>query len=105
MKIINKTPHIVRLNDGTEFPSDGQPARVSQETTPSCTVGNVQLFSTTYGKITNLPAPQKDTYYIVSGIVKSACPERADLLQPATNHPETIRCENGYIQSVPGFIQ
>ena len=99
--IINLTPHVIRLNDGTEYPPSGVVARVSAEykvlsKRPNC-------FEVVYGEVTGLPPHQDGVDFIVSGMVAAACPERHDLLVPATGHPEAIRVD-GQVYSVPGFI-
>lgn len=98
---INLTPHVIRLNDGTEYPPSGVVARVSAEyktlnTNPLC-------FEVAYARVTGLPDSQDGVGYIVSGKVAEACPERHDLLVPATGHHEAIRVD-GQVYSVPGFI-
>jgi hypothetical protein len=99
---INLTPHVIRLNDGTEYPPSGAVARVSAEymrlapSPPPC-------YSVVYGKVTGLPVPQDGVDYIVSGMVAAACKERHDLLVPATGHPDAVR-KDGQVYSVPGFI-
>ena len=99
--IINLTPHVIRLNDGTEYPPSGVVARVSAEykvlnTNPLC-------FEVQYGEVTGLPAHQDGVDYIVSGMVRAACPGRGCVLVPATGHHETVRID-GNVYSVPGFI-
>ena len=99
--VINLCPHTIRLNDGTEYPPSGVVARVSAEykvlnTNPTC-------YEVVYGEVTGLPAPQDGVDYIVSGMVAAACPERYDLLVPATGHPDAVR-KDGNVYSVPGFI-
>ena len=100
MRFINCTPHTINLNDGREFPVSDHIARVSSSYTEfvndMCTV--------VYGEVVDLPEPQEDTMYIVSAFVLNACPERKDLVIPATGHPDCIRNE-GRIVSVPGFIR
>ena len=99
--IINLTPHVIRLNDGTEYQPSGVVARVSSRykvinTNPPC-------FEVVYGEVTGLPAHQDGVDYIVSGMVAAACPKRGCLLVPATGHPEAVRVD-GQVYSVPGFI-
>jgi len=50
----------------------------------------------------NLPAPEKGVFYLVSAMVLAGFPERGDLLAPNTN--EAKRNEMGHIVSVPGFV-
>lgn len=102
MKFINLTPHTVRLNNGTEYPASGIVARVSATYTEFDTDG---VASVQFGEPVGLPVPQEDTMYIVSGLLKQACPTRTDLVSPATGHPACRRDEAGRILSVPGFVR
>ena len=97
--VINLTPHVIRLNDGTEYPPSGVVARVSVEHKEVAPF----LFKATYGEVTGLPDPQGVVGFIVSSMVAAACPERYDLLAPATGHPDAVR-RDGNVYSVPGFI-
>ena len=100
--VVNLTPHVIRLNDGTEYEPSGVVARVSaeyKELAPS----HPPCYSVVYGEVTGLPAHQDGVDYIVSGMVAAACPERHDLLVPATGHPDAVR-KDGNVYSVPGFI-
>jgi len=99
--IINLTPHVIRLNDGTEYPPSGVVARVASEykvlnTNPTC-------YEVVYGEVTGLPPHQDGVDFIVSAMVAAACPGRGCLLVPATGHPDTVR-KDGNVYSVPGFI-
>ncbi|MBR52256.1 hypothetical protein CMK19_00630 [Candidatus Poribacteria bacterium] len=99
MKYINLTPHSISMNDGTIHPPSGEVARVSVSFT-SIVDG---LCKQTFGEIENLPTPQPNTRYIVSGLVLSAT-NRVDVVAPATGHPETKRNDKGHIISVPCFV-
>ena len=101
MNYINCTPHAIALNDGRTFDPSGSVARVSSSFT---TIVN-DVCSVVYGEIEGLPAPQKDTIYIVSAMVLSANSTRTDLVAPASGHPDTIRNEKGHIVSVPCFVK
>ena len=101
--IINLCPHTIRLNDGTEYEPSGVVARVSAEYMKLAHFHFKATFRVVYGEVTGLPAPQDGVDYIVSGMVAAACPERHDLLVPATGHPEAVR-KDGNVYSVPGFI-
>jgi hypothetical protein len=99
---VNLTPHVIRLNDGREFPPSGVVARVSaryQERRDS----TLPMYQVVYGAVTGLPEYQEHARYIVSGMVAAACPDRLDLLIPATGHPYAVRVD-GQVYSVPGFI-
>ena len=118
MKFINLTPHIVRLNNGVEFPPSGQVARVkvkhhleawisdgpdgAVELDDNFSLEAIRIYKPVFGQVEGLPEPQKGTIYIVSGKVAEACRDREDVLCPATGHPHTVRL-NGQVRSVPGF--
>ena len=98
-KFINLAPHMVRLNDGREFQPEKIPARVeSSHTSFVDDVCEVKM-----GEVTGLPEPEEGVKYIVSLLVLQAS-SRRDLVAPASGHPGTIRA-NGFIVSVPGFIE
>ena len=118
MKLINLTPHTVRLNGGKEFPPSGQVARVKAnhvlygwisegpdevvELNDDFFRDAVPVYTTVFGQVEGLPEPTKDKMYIVSHVVAAACRDRDDVVCPATGHPETVR-RDGQIWSVPGF--
>lgn len=94
-KIINLTPHAVNIvnNDNSvaiTIEASGNVARCSQTIDIVDTIdltidlNNVAIpvSSSSYGEVVDLPAPQDNTYYIVSRLVMSACPNRQDLLVP-----------------------
>ena len=103
MKYVNLTPHVVNLNDGRSFPSEGS-VRIEQEHGEF--VGDI--CKAPLGDLTGLPEPKEGVKYIVSMPVLMAAAakgmDRDDLVAPATNHPECKRNEKGWILSVPGFI-
>ena len=124
IKLENLTPHIVRLNDGREFPPSGTVARVSA--TYSAPVDDICRVE--FGSITGLPPAELvcgycgqpgcgmlsgesiccpdpawvPTRYIVSGMVAQAA-RRADVVSPGTGHPDCRR-EKGQVVSVPCFV-
>ena len=56
-----------------------------------------------FGDVTGLPEPVKDTIYIVSAMVLSALNgSRADVVAPQSDKAE--RNDKGHIISVPGFV-
>jgi len=93
----NLTPHIVRIfgQEGDEpvltIPPSGEVARCSVESEQVGEKGGVSLFATTFGQVEGLPAPQPDTVYIVSMLVRSAVSERTDVASPG----ELIRDDEG----------
>lgn len=90
--IINLTPHTVGLPTG-DLPPSGVVARVSRV---SETVGHfdgTRLVRGSYGDVTDLPERAEGALYIVSTMVRLACPDRADLASPA----ELVRDADGRI--------
>ena len=99
-KIINKTPHPIHIVDATGEVVKTLPLcpkeeliRLASETVSAGEVAGVPLSKTVFGEPTGLPPFQEGTYYVVSQLVKSALPERGDLLVPA----EMVRDERGQI--------
>ena len=101
MKFINFTPHIVRLNDGTEFAPSGKVARVTSVYSPFDANG---IANVKFGEVQNLPEPEDGIVYIVSAFVAAACHARKDVVSPATGHPNAVR-KDGQVYSVPGFVR
>ena len=95
----NFTPHDVKLNDGTVYPSIGI-ARVSA----TFTEFNDGVCHQKFGDIVGLPESQQGVKYIVSAYVLGAT-NRDDVVAPATGHPDTVRDDKGHIVSVPGFVR
>ena len=53
----------------------------------------VPLITQTFGEVVGLPAPEEGKFYIVSALVRAACPDRYDLGSPA----ELVRDDAGRI--------
>ena len=82
MRLVNLTPHTVNLPEGAVSPS-GQVARVSsREEETGIVVCGAPVLRTVYGDVEGLPAPTAGTLYVVSGYVRSRCPDRTDLVTP-----------------------
>ena len=97
---VNLCPHQIVLNDGRVFPPSGNVARVSSSFSEFDSEG---ICSNVFGEVTGLPEPQENTIYIVSMLVAGIA-KRADVVSPATGHPDCIR-EAGQVKSVPGFVR
>lgn len=99
--IINCTPHDVHVLKGgatvaQTFKQSGKQIRLRDKFTyltgMSTVDGSIKdaakpinltpIVNTKYGKVTEIPEEEGDTYYIVSRIVRSALPDRSDLLVP-----------------------
>ena len=86
MKVINLTPHAIRVfNDGeltADFPPSGTVARIGTERQKVGMMGAIAIYRTEYGPVENMSRPQDGVVYIVSALVRLAMPERADLMSP-----------------------
>ena len=82
MNIINLTPHSVNLPIG-EIPPSGEIARVSVTLADSGSFAGISLVTGSYGQVTGLPETADGVLYIVSAMVRVACPDRKDLGSPS----------------------
>ena len=100
--ILNFTPHALNVVDldgnVTTFPSVGV-ARVATSVKALDPVCGFDVVSTRFSDVTGLPDYDPDKYYVVSRLVLSACPDRADLLCPG----ELIRDADGNVVGCKGF--
>ena len=88
-KIINLTPHqIIIFNERMQvtriLESEGA-ARVSEQREASSEIDGIPLVYKTFGEVEGLPEPQEGIYYVVSNLVRTALPDRKDLLVPCNN--------------------
>jgi len=97
---INLTPHVINeVVTGLSLPPSGTIARVSASNTVVDNIDGIEIYQTVYGEVIGLPEPQPGVYYIVSGAVLSACPDRKDLLAPG----ELVRNADGQPIGCKGF--
>lgn len=91
--VVNLTPHDVIVG-GCKFEASGTVARLAESTQEISKLwGMIPLVKTVYGAIENLPEPDGKTLYIVSGMVRTACPDRKDLVSPGA----LVRNEAGQV--------
>lgn len=102
MVFVNVTPHAIVMNDGRIFEPSGTVARVAQTVSEFDADG---IATQTFGSVTGVPAQVDGVVIIASAMIKSAMPDRMDVVAPATNHADTVRNEKGHIVSVPGFVR
>ena len=96
-KILNLTPHAINFcsSDGTVIltvESSGL-ARVACKTVTKGEINGIPVTENEYSEIEDLPAPQKDTIYLVSALVAGRCKDRKDVFIPN----ELVRDEKGNI--------
>lgn len=102
--VMNFTPHPINVCDTAgkvikTFQPEGL-VRLKASTVPAgFDVDGVPVTKTLFGEPEGLPEQQGGVFLIVSQIVKSALPERTDLLVPA----EVVRDEKGNILGCKSF--
>jgi hypothetical protein len=96
-KILNFTPHDINIvgEDNTvvsTIPSTGL-IRLKSATERVAVLEGVPISKTVFGEPEGLPEQETSVFYIVSQLVKTALPNRSDLLVPA----ELVRDDQGNI--------
>ena len=76
MRIVNLTPHEVKIVDGGNnvvavFPSDGV-ARACQHDVPAGEIESIPVIKTEFGEVSGLPEPTGGVVFIVSRITVEA---------------------------------
>lgn len=110
MNLVNLTPHsiTIKMSNGEmlTIPPTGIPARCRVESTYAYEVLPANAPETTivcsrakYGAVYGLPDEAEDTIFIVSMVVREACPQRADLASPGV----LIRDTDGNIVGCDGL--
>ena len=100
MRVVNLTPHQINETEtGRSFPPAGTVGRVAVSYEADGDVDGIPVFRAIYGQVQDLPEPQADTIFIVSGMVKAAIPARADVVAPG----ELVRDESGKPVGCRGF--
>jgi hypothetical protein len=103
--ITNLTPHTINeTNSGLSFAPSGVVARVSVENIERnpfwvTLEDSVPMFQQVTGEVQDLPEFD-GTMYIVSAMVRLACPERSDLLSPG----QLVRNDEGQPIGCDGFV-
>lgn len=105
MKLLNLTPHVIRIiDDGSSepivIPPCGTVARVATVSREMGRVGGIKLFAQVVGEVQGLPDPRDGVLLIVSTIVRTALPERVDLCSPG----ELVRDASGQPIGCRGLV-
>jgi hypothetical protein len=99
-KIVNLTPHSIHeLITGTVYPSEGLARCAVLSSDTGDRLNGVPVLEVEFGEVSGLPEPTPGVVYIVSQIVRSACPDRKDVVFPG----ELVRDENGQPVGCQGF--
>lgn len=102
-KLVNLTPHPVNviLDDGNSITID--PSGV----VPRCSAANTVIApgftQSVLGDVTGLPDKRDGVLLIVGALIRSACPDRDDLIGPDTSPTGAVRNADGMIIGVRGF--
>jgi len=107
MKLINATPHQLKIEDSggqiiTLDPSNIV-ARLAANRTACGTVGDITLYATTYGDLTPLPPPDGESFYIVSLLYLTALRATGDTRQDVASPGELIRDLSGNVIGCRGL--
>lgn len=87
-ELINMTPHPISIVKNGEvimsIPATGNLIRLTSNTIDTgIRVNGIAITTTQFGEPVGLPDMSEGKFYIVSQLVKSALPQRKDLLVPA----------------------
>lgn len=100
---VNLTPHPINLHtpsgDVQTFAPSGAIARAAEDRTAVGTIDGVAVELVSFGAVDGLPQPAADTFLIVSGLVLSAVPTRADVLAPG----QPVRDDQGRVIGCKGW--
>lgn len=108
MRFMNLTPHTLtfrNLDGDVRLEASGIVARVGTTVVPLRTVGGMLLRAKSLGQVQNLPDPDGETVYVVSGMVLEALrasgSRRGDVVAPATGpNDEAVRDASGHVIAV-----
>ena len=103
-KLVNLTPHPINvILDGADDPITISPSGV----VPRCSAANNVIApgftQSILGDVIDLPDQQDGVLLIVGALVRSACPDRDDLIGPDTSPTGAVRNDQGQIIGVRGF--
>jgi hypothetical protein len=98
MNIVNLTPHTLNIlnADGSvrvDVPPSGLVARVSTSRVQTGDVNGIPLFEARFGEVSDLPAQEEGSIFVVSGLVAAhpSVRSREDVYSPG----ELVRDEGG----------
>jgi hypothetical protein len=92
MKIINLSPHVIKIGVRVIAPS-GDLARVATTTAAVGSFDSIPLTVTTPGLVTGLPDAEDGVLIIASAMVRLAVPDRMDVASPG----QLVRNDSGQV--------
>lgn len=102
-KLVNLTPHPVNVILDGQDPIVINPSGVI----PRCSAANNIIApgftQSVLGDVTGLPDQQDGILLIVGALIRTACPDRDDLIGPDTSPTGAVRNDQGQIVGVRGF--
>lgn len=102
--LVNLTPHPINIIlDGADDPIVIAPRGVVPRVASTATVVAPGFVTTMMGDVTDLPDPVPGKLLIVGAMVRTALPDRDDLIGPDTSPTGAIRNADGQIIGVRGF--
>ena len=108
MRIVNLTPHTIRLYlpDGEvrEVPPSGTVGRLQTRREVIGTVGGMPVVRVTHGEPVGLPQPEEGTIYLVPLIVLQACRGRTDVFALDTSPEGAVRDEHGNVVGTKALV-
>lgn len=103
-KLVNLTPHPVNII----LDDDSDPIVIAPSgVVPRCSAANTVIApgftQSILGDVTGLPDQQDGILLIVGALIRTACPDRDDLIGPDTSPTGAVRNDAGQIIGVRGF--
>jgi hypothetical protein len=93
MKLVNLTPHTIKISGHEDVEPSGYIARVNTQLQQAGSVNGIPLMTSKTLGLSNIPDPQVDTMFIVASMVRLQLPDRKDLCSPS----KMIRNEHGAV--------
>jgi hypothetical protein len=101
---VNLTPHEINVvldDEIKSFSKSGTIARVSEESTLVAWIGGCPIFESKWGDVIDLPEAEEGIVFIVSAMVRSAVPNRRDVVSPGN----PVRDAEGRVIGCRGFVR
>jgi hypothetical protein len=101
--LVNLTPHPINviMDDGSNITID--PSGVIPRVASTATTVAPGFVTTVMGDVTGLPDKKDGVLLIVGAMVRTALPDRDDLIGPDTSPTGAVRNDQGQIVGVRGF--